>query len=76
MTLSTSHAIPFPPKRHVRDQRAERHPGPGDCPANSCAARAAAHGAHNGTSISPSKSELCWPVITASNASQMPRSAG
>src|SRR6266851_6212760 len=44
--------------------------------ANSFAARAAAHGAHNGTSISPSKSELYRPVITASNTSQTPRSAG
>jgi len=44
--------------------------------ANSRAARAAAHGAHNGTSTSPSKSELYWPEITASKFSQMPRSAG
>ena len=43
---------------------------------NSRAARAAAHGAHNGTSTAPSRSELYWPVITASKGSQMPRSAG
>ena len=44
--------------------------------ANSRAARAAEHGAHNGTSTSPSKSELKCPVMTASKVSQMPRSAG
>lgn len=45
-------------------------------PANWSAARAAAHGAHSGTSTSPSKPDRCWAVTTASNTSQMPPSAG
>ena len=48
----------------------------GRVPVKSCAARAAAHGAHNGTSTSPSHSELYWAVMTASSTSQIPRSAG
>jgi hypothetical protein len=44
--------------------------------ANSRTARAAAHGAHSGTSISPSGPRLYRRVITASSTSQAPRSSG
>jgi hypothetical protein len=47
-----------------------------DDPENLRAARAAAHGAQNGTSTSPSRPQDCCPVVTASNISQMSVSSG